>query len=257
MNKKKPALLPSKNYWQKTFHWFTQYIRQKGPLSFFALIFNSFREWLWFANHRNSSVSLMDLDIIENNLHNKKQATCYAPTPIIPFFKMIKGLNLPEKPVFVDYGAGKARAMLLAGESGRFHKIKGLEFSLALYQAGQKNIQSYKEKTKQDCFELIHTDVVQYQVHLEDNIFYFFNPFNENILKACLNNIFSSLKAEHREALLIYHSNYRDYTSYIAKEGLFQPLKTFSALGSYFYVYKYSPQLPTDAQVEGKYNEHT
>ena len=238
---KKIASYPSKSYWQKALHWFVQYIRQKGTLSFLALTFNSVREWVWFAHHRNSSVNLMDLDIIENNLQNKSQATCYAPTPITPFLKMIKSLKLPEKPVFIDYGAGKARVMLLAGETKRFHKIKGLEFSQSIYQIGQKNIQSYIEKTGEKGFELIHTDVVQYQVQEEDNIFYFFNPFNENILKACLNNIFSSLKAKPRSALLIYHSNYQDYTSHITKEGLFQPLKTFSALGSYFYVYKYSP----------------
>ena len=240
--KMKKSSAPSKLYWQKVFHWFTQYIRHKGPFSFFALSFNSLIEWFWFRFHRNSSVNLMNLDLIEPHLQNKQQATCYAPTPIIPFFKMIKGLNLPKNPCFIDYGAGKGRAMLLAGETGRFHKIKGLEFSPTLCQSGKKNIKSYVEKGGKDCFQLFHTDVTQYQVKLEDNVFYFFHPFNENILNHCLKNIFSSLKAEPRSALIIYHSNYKDYTHDIIKEGLFQPLKTFSALGSYFYVYKHSPQ---------------
>ena len=237
----KKQTIPSKSYWQKCIHWFTQYIRHKGPLSFVALSFNSLREWFWFRFHRNSSVNLMDLDIIEHNLHNKQHATCYAPTPIVPFLNMIKSLKLPEKPVFVDYGAGKARAMILAGETRRFYKIKGLEFSSALCESARQNIKSYVEKGGQDCFQLIHTDVIKYEVQLEDNIFYFFNPFSERILKVCLNNIFSSLKAKPRETLLIYHSNYTDFTSHVTQEKLFQPLKTFSALGSYFYVYKHVP----------------
>ncbi len=234
---------PSKSYWQKCLHWFTQYMRHKGPLSFLHLSVNSLREWFGFRFHRNSSVNLMDLDIIEHNLHNKEYATCYAPTPIVPFLNMIKGLDLPEKPVFVDYGAGKARAMILAGETRRFHKIKGLEFSHALCEAALKNIKSYVRQGGQDSFQLIHTDVIKYAVQAEDNIFYFFNPFNEKILQVCLNNIFASLKAHPREALLIYHSNYTDFTSHITKEGLFKPLQTFSASGSYFYVYKHKPLL--------------
>ena len=231
---------PSRSYYQKTFYWFIQYMRHKGPFSLVALGVNSLREWIFFRFHRNSSVKLRDLDIIEKNLQNKKQATLYAPTPIVPFLNMIKNLTLPEKPVFVDYGAGKARVMILAEETKRFYKIKGLEFSSTLLESAKQNIKSYVETGGKDCFQLIHTDVVKYQVLTEDNIFYFFNPFNEKILQICLNNIFSSLKANPRPALLIYHSNYTDYTSYITKGELFQPLKTFSAKGSDFYVYQHS-----------------
>ena len=237
----KKAIYSSKSYWHRVTYWFTQYVRHKGLLSFVSLGLNSLREWVWFRAHRNSSVKLMDLDIIENNLQNKTQATCYAPTPIIPFFKMIKNLKLPEKPVFIDYGAGKARAMLLAGETKRFYKIKGLEFSKTLYESAKKNIKSYVEKGGKDCFELIHIDVIQYQIQPEDNIFYFFNPFSEEILQACLNNIFDSLKTKPRKALIIYHSNYTDYTSYVTSKGMFELLKTFGSLGSYFYVYEHKP----------------
>ena len=200
---------------------FFQYFRHRGMYSGLVFFFNSFREWLWFASHRNSSISLMNLDIIEKDLDSRQHATYYVPTPIVPFFKLIKDLTLPHSSVFVDYGAGKGRAMILAAESGAFSKIKGLEFSSSLYKTAQSNLQAYKEKTGQNCFELMHADVLTYEVQKEDNFFYFFYPFNDDMLSQCLHNIYLSLKEYPRRVLLIYQINSRENTNHHYKSGLF------------------------------------
>ncbi len=219
---------------------FVLYIRRRGFYSSLIYFFNSCREWFWFASHRNTSINLMNLNCIETNLDNKTHSTYYAPTSITPFYKLIKGLSLPESPVFVDYGAGKGRAMILAAECG-FQKIKGLEFSSSLYDLAKKNIQSYTEKTGKNCFELIHTDVLAYQVKQEDNFFYFFHPFQDSILIQCLQNIYISLRESPREALLVYQINSRENTEHITKDGVFKLIKNFVSFGVRFYVYKYSP----------------
>ena len=228
------------NDFMKMLETFSQYIRYRGLYASLALTFNSAREWLWFASHRKSSMNLTDLNTIEKDLDNKEHSTFYVPTPIIPFFKLIKSLQLPEAPVFIDYGAGKGRAMILAAECG-FSKIKGLEFSPSLCEAGQKNIQSYITKTGKDCFELIHTDVLTYHVKEEDNFFYFFHPFNEHILKQCLDNIHLSLEAHPRKAFLIYQSNHKDNTGFFHKDKFFKFSKTFVSFGTRFYIYEYTP----------------
>ena len=225
---------------KKMFKTFFYYIHHRGFRSGTALAFNSLREWLWFASHRKSSINLMKLNVIEKDLKNKSHSTFYVPTPIIPFFKLIKNIHLPEHPVFVDYGAGKGRAMILAKECG-FSKVKGLEFSLSLYKTPIKNIEFYTKKTGKNHFELIHIDVSSYQVKKEDNFFYFFHPFNEHILKQCLNNIYKSLKKDPRKAFLIYQSNYMDSTQCITTGGFFQPLKPFTSFGTRFYIYEYNP----------------
>ena len=144
--------------------------------------------------------------------------------------------------MFVDYGAGKGRAMILAAECG-FSKVKGLEFSQSLYEFGQKNIQSYIEKKGKNPFELIHIDVLDYQVKKEDTFFYFFHPFNEHILTQCLKNISLSLKENPREAFLVYQSAYTDNTKHITTVGLFKPLKIFLSFGTRFHTYKYKPSI--------------
>ncbi len=232
----------SANDIQKMLKYFISYIRHRGFFAVLSFGFNSFREWLWFASHRKTSANLMNLNCIEKDLHNQQHATYYIPSPVIPFCKMIKGLSLPQPSVFVDYGAGKGRAMILAAECG-FHKVKGLEFSPSLYHSAQKNLQSYNEKSGgKGCFELIHTDATAYPVKKEDNCFYFFHPFKDHILKRCLKNIYSSLKEQPRQALLIYQINNRENTACITQGGFFKLLKTSVFFGGRFYVYSHCPR---------------
>jgi len=214
------------------------YIKKRGLCSSLLIFVNSLRERLWFITHRKSAITFKDFNIIEKNLDNQTHSTFYAPTPIIPFFKLVRKLDLPTESVFVDYGAGKGRAMILAAESGRFSKIKGLEFSPSLYKIGQKNTQYYAEKKQIDYFHLMNTDVLDYEVKSEDNFFYFFHPFDATILEKCLENIYASLKTTPRRALLIYQSNTKDYTNFISKEGSFKLQEVFKSFGVQFYVYK-------------------
>ena len=217
------------------------YVRHRGIYSGLVFLFNSIIERIWFASHRKSSISLINLNVIEADLDNKKHSTFYLPTPIIPFLKLMKKLkNLPSDSVFVDYGAGKGRAMLMASECG-FSKIKGLEFSSSLYELAKKNIQDYTKKTGKNNFEILHIDVSTYKVQKEDNFFYFFNPFNEFILKKCINNIHLSLKENPRKALLIYQINNKDNTNYITANKMFKLKETFTSCGTRFYIYKHSP----------------
>lgn len=227
----------------KMFKTFFFYIRYRGVYPGLTLILNSIIEWIWFASHRKSSVNLMNLNAIEENLDNKEHSTFYVPTPIIPFFKLVKKLTLPSNSVFVDYGAGKGRAMILASEFG-FSKIKGLEFSLSLYELAQQNIQNYIKKTGKNNFEILHIDVSTYNVKKEDTFFYFFHPFNTFILDKCLDNIYISLKEDPRKAILVYQSNHADNTNYITAKKKFKLKEVFTSLGTRFYIYEHSPQEP-------------
>ena len=227
-----------KKMWKYSF----QYIRHRGLYASLVFFLNACREWLWFASHRKTASNLININLIEENLESRKHATYYVPTPIIPFFKLIKSLTLPPSSVFVDYGAGKGRAMILAAESGAFSKIKGLEFSPSLFKIAQENIQIYKNKTGKNFFELMHADVLTYKVHKEDNFFYFFHPFNDDMLSQCLDNIYLSLKEHPRKALLVYQINSRENTSHITKGEVFKLLKTFVSYSVRFYIYEHSPE---------------
>ena len=203
-------------------------------------LLNYLRERIWFGPYRKTDNFLLNSNHIEDHLINKKHATFYCATPIVPFKKMIKTLNLStDFIVLVDYGAGQGRVMIMSAECG-IDRIKGLEFSLTLYKIALGNIQDYVKRNGKVNFELIHTDVVDYEVQKEDNIFYFFHPFDEYILSRCLDRIHLSLKTFPRKAWLIYHSHTTDYTNFITARGRFKPLQTFDCWGSRFYIYEHA-----------------
>jgi len=222
---------------KKRFTTYIDFIRHRGIFPSALLLLNACTEYIWFISHRGSGLSLMDFKLREETLINQEHSTFYVPTPIVPFLKLIKKLQLPDTSVFVDYGAGKGRAMILAAESHNFKKIKGMEFSATLYESAKKNIQTYTRKTGLDIFALHHIDVVNYQVQPEDSTFYFFNPFNEHILKQCLEKIQHSLNENPRPAVLIYQSYLKDRTKCIIENSSFTPSSPFVYLTCRFYVY--------------------
>jgi SAM-dependent methyltransferase len=106
--------------------------------------------------------------------------------------------------LFIDFGSGKGRALLLAAEHP-FKKIIGIEFSAELHQIAQQNIECYKKRTNSDApIESICMDATAYAIPSEKAVFYFFNPFNEVVLEKVLNNIQDSLSAHPRAVYISY-----------------------------------------------------
>ena len=236
----KSKKLNSNSAYTKILNHIWSYFHDRGFYSSMVFLFNSIIEWIWFVSHRKSSFNPIKPNVIENELNNKIYSTFYVPTPIIPFIKLMKKLSPLTDYVFVDFGAGKGRTMILAKECG-FPRVKGLEFSFSLYKSAQKNIQNYKKKKGDINFELLNLDASKYIVQKEDNFFYFFNPFNEFILNQCLNNIHSSLKKNPRKALLVYQINKQDNTKYITAKDFFKLKEIFNSRGTRFYIYEYTP----------------
>jgi SAM-dependent methyltransferase len=108
--------------------------------------------------------------------------------------------------LFIDFGSGKGRALLLATEH-TFKKIIGVEFSAELHQIAQRNIEQYKKTTNSiRDIESICIDATAYPLPNERSVYYFFNPFNEIVLEKVLNNIQKSVR-EHPRMVYISYCN--------------------------------------------------
>jgi hypothetical protein len=95
----------------------------------------------------------------------------YAPTRARSFGRVLSELGVPATGRFVDFGCGKGRVLVLAMEYG---------------------------------FEWVLADARQYRIDPLDKVFYFFNPFDADVMTVVLDNIESSLAAAPREAWLVY-----------------------------------------------------
>jgi SAM-dependent methyltransferase len=148
-------------------------------------------------------------------------------------FEMFMGavrLNC-EDFVFVDFGSGKGRALLLAA-AYPFRKIVGVEFAAELHAAAQENVRRFRDPA-QRCgnFELHCMDAADFPVPRDPAVFYFYNPFREEVMARVLGNIRRSLDEHPREVFIIYcNSMLRD----LVRQFGFEEVKA----GRWYAIYK-------------------
>lgn len=106
--------------------------------------------------------------------------------------------------VFIDFGCGKGRTLIMAAELG-FRRALGVEYSGQLCETAVKNAGVFKSKSHSDCrIDVVHSDAKEYAIPSDATVFFFFNPFGPAILEPVLAAIRESLKAKPRRAYLIY-----------------------------------------------------
>jgi hypothetical protein len=129
----------------------------------------------------------------------------YQPTQIGLVNRILRDVPISYKDyILVDFGSGKGRVLLLASDFP-FKKIIGVESSPTLNEIACRNIQLYKSNSKQcSNLESICINVINFKIPDEKAIFYFYNPFDEQIMNMVLLNIKNSLQNCHRDIFLVY-----------------------------------------------------
>ena len=162
-----------------------------------------------FSMETNTSVKLMDMDIRSQSIIHARH---YQATHYRLFFKTMDQLKLNWKQFnFIDFGSGKGRCLLVAGLMG-FRQVVGVEFAEDLCQIAKKNISSFKEKNPEvelSPIKIVNEDALNYFPQTKNNIYFFYNPFDGNILKNVLQNCVESSK-DSRD-YYIYVNPLRDY----------------------------------------------
>lgn len=147
-------------------------------------------------------VEVCDLDVSEER---RKHCDCYQPTRVWLFNEIFNGLQIPHKDyILVDFGSGKGRVLLLAAMYP-FKKIIGVEISRQLHEIAVKNIQSYN-KELQLCHDISSRclDAENFKIPDDNIVLYFYNPFDEYVMRQVLSNIEASFRRYHRNMILIY-----------------------------------------------------
>lgn len=104
---------------------------------------------------------------------------------------------------FLDIGCGKGRALCMAAHYG-FNKVTGLDFSKALCDIAKENLQHTKQIIPVLEYKVINNDAFYFEIPDDVDCIFFFNPFDEIIMRAVANNIFKSLKKKPRSLQIIY-----------------------------------------------------
>jgi hypothetical protein len=133
-----------------------------------------------------------------------KDSNWYAPVTATLFREMLSQIKVDfRKFTFIDFGCGKGKALLLASRLP-FKTIVGIELWSELYDAAKKNLSSYSGKRKCKNFQLHYMDAKEFRIPDEPSIFFFFDPFREEVMRKVLYNIQASLVAAPRDIYVIY-----------------------------------------------------
>jgi SAM-dependent methyltransferase len=106
--------------------------------------------------------------------------------------------------VFVDYGCGKGKPLLLAAQFP-FRKIIGIDIWPELLGIARRNVENYSGPRLCTDFEVLEINATNY-VPPEDipGIYYFFDPFQADVMRVVLGKIRESLQRRPRKAYVVY-----------------------------------------------------
>ncbi len=155
--------------------------------------------------HRVDTCGSIAVGDIPTESVNKKNGFEYGPIPVKSFRFMLD--HIPGNPadyVFVDYGCGKGRALLLA--AGRpFQRVVGIEYSAPLAWIAKNNFSIYRKGVLLcKSFEIMHVDAMLYEPPSESAVLFFYSPFNRSVLKPVLDRIAESYFSKPRAIVVLF-----------------------------------------------------
>ena len=122
---------------------------------------------------------------------NKIYGRMYQPTRYRILKRVFK--NLPKDLSgfnFIDLGMGKGRALLFASQYN-LNKIIGIDFAKDLYTDSCQNLKKFKNKfcDRRSIHYLHCKDITEFTPPNGPNIYFFFDPFKNNLLRKVLEKI--------------------------------------------------------------------
>ena len=130
-------------------------------------------------------------------------STIYMPVNYYLLEEVFQQLPASPRNHFLDMGCGKGRALCVAAHHG-FNKVTGIELSKELCKIATENLSLTNQKFPDMQFKVIHNDAFYFEIPDDVDCIFLFNPFDEIIMSAVVNNIFESLQNNPRKLHIIY-----------------------------------------------------
>jgi SAM-dependent methyltransferase len=176
--------------------------------SLMVKLFDRWSDWRDGALDRTYGIETCELvatpqGIGEHSAHGVR----YEPIQLDVFRRIMAALAVdPKGYTFVDYGSGKARALVLAAEHG-FRRIIGVEYASALHDMAQRNVARYSAANPAGAaIELHWADAASFDLPDEDLLCFFYNPFDDVVMRKVLSNLERSLQRRPRRVLIVYRN---------------------------------------------------
>ena len=144
-----------------------------------------------------------ELSSLEKKGIDISHATIYMPASYDLMEEIFNWLSDKNLTHFLDIGCGKGRAMAVAA-GYHFTKVTGIDFSKDLCLAAKENLRKVKLKSPSLEFEVINNDAFYYEIPATVDCIFLFNPFDEVIMSAVVQNIEKHRKQSNKPLYIIY-----------------------------------------------------
>jgi len=132
----------------------------------------------------------------------------YEPTPADVFHEMLSRIPFdPQEFVFVDFGSGKGKVLMLAAQYP-FRKVIGVELWEDLHRVAVENLAAFLTRAAGEVRSVL-MDAADFPLPEEPLVLYFFNPFPEQVLARVLANLKESLARAPRRVYVLFYAPVR------------------------------------------------
>lgn len=155
-------------------------------------------EWVFLEKMRGLDFTMRDTHLLRESggaLHG------YSKTDEAHAKAIFETLGIDSKRRLLDVGCGKG-AFLRVASKYPFGRIAGIEIDPALVKIAQKN---FRRLGLEDSVQVYCSDALRFERYGEFDMFYFFNPFEKEIMSEVLAMIQGS-KGDHQEYHIILHN---------------------------------------------------
>ncbi len=148
--------------------------------------------------------SIINLNKLTLAGENSEQNHHYQGASYYILFSIFEKLPIETKNLpLIDYGCGKGRALFVAEQCG-FTNLIGVDIAKELIDDANANKAVYVRKNSQSKIDFLFEDATKYLIPDNAKVFYFFNPFGEEVLQKVIDNIKESVKQNPRKVYCIY-----------------------------------------------------
>lgn len=160
------------------------------------------------ALHGTETGALIPADDLATGHRHDRHITAYHGTAPSLFRKLMKqwqteARHAVERTAFVDVGAGKGRAMLLAAEMP-FRRIVGVELHPALAAAARANVERCALQHKAAPMRIEEADVMRLRMPAGPCCVFLFNPFDLVLMDRFLDKLTRDFRGREDELDLLY-----------------------------------------------------
>ncbi len=134
-------------------------------------------------------------------------AYAYQPVQLRVFARILRTAAIePALYTMIDFGSGKARALILGAEYG-FKRLIGIELAPRLHEAAVRNVQAYRQRRPHaPPIELHCGDAAAWPIPEERLFLFLYNPFAEPVVARIARRLEISLRRLPREAVVAYRN---------------------------------------------------